>query len=373
VLASMPGALQAAANASRVDPLANLLAGTSIPDAASLQITGSGGGLSMSAVSIDQTGGDPTYLPVNGVQPYLCSTPGFQWASASPVTLVQPGPVTLSWNSQLADSVDISAGASGQPSTGFITLPVTASTAINLVAHNSCGSTTAVVNIFVGPPQVKSAANFSNPPLSSTTAASGAPGQAIALQIGNIADLTTVSAILFKRTDGQIVGADVLDATSDGNVLVRIPFWPATAAPGYRTGNFTLSAVIGGVTTGAIPFTIAPLAYSGDPIADFGALLNGVAADGNSVLAGLIGTSGYAAISAAQKQAAAGLETILRKMLSDITASGSATIPADLNPQGATMKVSKADLTTFMGYLQNIGAPTPPPPLPIPRVPRPIA
>ena len=349
VVASIPGAIQLAAAASRVDSLATLL-GAAVPDIALLQLTGSAGGLSLDAVSIDQTGGAPSYLRVDPVVPYFCAPPSFTSISVSPPTLAQPGNVTVGWTTQTADSVTVPSISTPVGTNDSVTIGVTGPTTVSLIATNSCGSVTAVIPIYVGTPQATSVSNISN--IAAPSPASGSPGDAIGVNVTNLADLTTVTSVNFRGADGQTLSVPVIDATVDGNVLVRVPMWPTATAPGYRTGSFQLSVTVGSAAIGAIPFTINSLSYTGDPVAGFGKLLDQIAAEGNATIAALK-ANGYSATANMQQQAAAGVEQTLRKMVSDISSAGVATVPADFNPQGTTVQVSRNDLAFLLAYYGN--------------------
>jgi len=75
------------------------------------------------------------------------------------------------------------------------------------------------------------------------------------------------------------VPGPIYGVTEAGELQVRVPFVPDSTLPqGYVAGNVRIAIPTNGVAGASIPFTILPLTYTGDAVADFRALVDRVSA-----------------------------------------------------------------------------------------------
>jgi hypothetical protein len=140
---------------------------------------------------------------------------------------------------------------------------------------------------------------------------------------------------------------------------VRIPWVADGSAQGYLTGAVTIAAETAAGTTATAPFTITPAVYQGDAVADAKALVSAIAANSKAALEQQKQVSDLAVISDNLETYVDQHAAIFNKMLSDIAASGTASVPYDVatptNPTPQPVTVTRADIQNFMRLANRYG------------------
>jgi hypothetical protein len=346
--------------------LADLFPGVSIPDDAILEIQALTGDLDPSLLIIDSTTADADILAaqVSTAEP-ACARPEISFVNTSSRNLVAPGEVTFSWATKLADNVSLSPGAESFPASSSFTAKVAATTTFRLLATNSCGETVASLPVSVGSPKLTSISVEG----ATGSAAEGQPGQLFAITLDNVGDVSGLSGLILREGTRSEQLIPLAGFTDDGVPFARIPYLADSAvSSGYRSGSFTLTAVVEGKETATIPFTIQPLPVVADPVAEFRLLLDRLAAAGRDELAQLPDASEAVLASLAISTR---MEADLRKMLSDIEATGKGVLalgqPAKTTTPAPSVTVTRNDLAALLALNANYLASVPADPAPDPQ------
>ncbi|MCK6681579.1 MAG: hypothetical protein L6R30_04065 [Thermoanaerobaculia bacterium] len=328
--------------------LDSLFPGVEITDDSVLEVSPRTGRADVYASVIDNATGDPVINPAEDLRPYSCTPPEILTFQASPDTLDAAGPVTLTWDVSGADSLSGFPGASLDAESA--TVSVSASGAITLEAQNSCGTARKSVDVVIGLPTVQI-----------VSGGSGQPGEVVTVRMGNVAVPANTGSILLTFPDGNSYRAVAWGTENSNEVSFTVPFVQDGLSPdGYRVGACTLTMDAFGPASNAVPFTILPLSYSGDPVAGFKAFLDAKFGAINSALnqAGLVEDfqPGFSEVT----KAVTAREAILRKIASDLTGAESTTAPVDLPsdayPEPEIVTVTRGDLGLFLALLKNLEA-----------------
>ncbi len=337
---------------SRLDTAQDLFGMDALTSGSALDLGAVSGTVTAAALAVDRDSGAPFPLTYTMAQPSGCSPPAFSAADVAPsASLSRPGSVTVSWQADLADSVDLIPGPTGLPPAGSTQMNVAAGTIFTLRATNGCGQVSTPLPVSVGAPVAGAITNFSAP----ASGSAGQPGQTVSLHLANISPSSTISDILLTAANGDAMAASFIGISDAGDAYFRIPLWPDnTAAGGYRTGAFRASAIVDGNEIQGGSVTIQPLAYTGDPVAGFQALLDSLSSalkNGGSTLATV---PGLASAAAAQKTAADAEETALRTIVSQIRTTGAAVMASLFTDTTDQARITKDDLATLLAYNQNL-------------------
>lgn len=328
--------------------LGDLFSGVTIPGDAVLEVQPTAGSVDAYASVIDNGTGDSVISAASPFVAYACPAPAVFSFVASPDTLAASGPVELIWYTS-GNSVSISGVGSGLPAAGSATLTASATATFTLQASNACGSASSSARVVVGAQAA--------PVLHS---ASGSPGQLVAITPANLADVAFATSVTFTFPDARVFTADVADVSATGDLLVLVPWVAASVAPGYRTGPCVVTVETAEGSSPSVPFTILPLAYAGNSVADARVAFDGLLARGRTVLEDEKGIAGSSAFLDSLKPLVDLYETTVHRMLDDVAASGTATVPIDVvtadNPTPMTVTVTRADLDVFMALWVNLGA-----------------
>jgi len=337
--------------------LTDVFGGVNVPDGAHLEVSVQSGNVEAGFFSFASGTSDPVYREAVLPQMADCPPPSISAFSASAISLTAAGNVTLSWSVALADSVDLSPVGTGLSASSSTTVAVSQSTVFQLTAHNSCGDRSAPIGIAVGPAAPKSLGIVT----ASGTAGAGAagqPGRTLRIHVDNLSDPTTIDGVLFQASNGESFAVDPLQTYDTGDVDVRVPWWTDdTQSTGYRTGSFMVGVSVNGSVTGALPFTIQPLSYSGDPVAAFRAIIDGVSSAAAAYFSAAASVPDVASSIPGQQAFSAKYEAVLRGIMDRLAANGSTTINWGAEPPTAntvTATLSTADLANIVAYNANL-------------------
>ncbi len=163
-----------------------------------------------------------------------------------------------------------------------------------------------------------------------------------------------------SRTRRRIT-VNVDSSTPAGDLAVTVPLLGTSTALGYETGPATIQIPVS-VTAKPAPgvaFTVQPLtAYQGDAVKEFSDLVTSTASRATNQLNQIAQLSGGAAFAKAAGPMVTEYNAILQKMLSDMAAKGSATIPVSppsaANPNPSQVTGTRADLELMLSLLHNL-------------------
>ena len=328
--------------------LAALFPGITIPADAALTVTPASGEGDVYASTIDNATGDPVTTGAAPVEPYVCPAPTVYTFVADAATLPAAGQATLSWYTD-ADAVTITPpGGSARAAIGSLATPVGATTTFTLQATNGCGATSTSLTVAVGPPAV-----------SAVSPESAAPGTLVRLRVGNLVRPGDVSAIELRFALGPPFTVDPEGVDGDGRISFVVPLIADAGRPrGYWEGACTVRVVAGDASSAGVPFTVAPLAYAGDPVAGFAAYLDGLFGMLHAHASALGSLDGASAAAAAVDDAVSRSEAVLRAVASDLAVATSTTcpvdVPTDADPAPPTAVVTRQAVADYLALVANL-------------------
>src|SRR5262249_11974310 len=159
-----------------------------------------------------------------------------------------------------ADAVTITPGIGDSASSGSAAVNISGPVTYQITATGICGQETANLRIAFGPPV-----------LTGISPSSGIPGSKVKFTFDNLTEPATVTGGVVTYPDGNS-SVVYLDTDDDGNQSFAIPLAHGigNAASGDYAGAVTIAAQLSnGTTTAALPFTVEPIVYAGDAVADF--------------------------------------------------------------------------------------------------------
>ena len=332
----------------------DLFGPTTLPPDGYLEVDTASGSAEAAVLAFDNVTGDPVYR-----------TADIQSSYVLPFTFCRlaHGIVGIAFGSRLdhppwsttgADSVDIAGAGSGLRPTGSLNVQLAgASTTFTLNAQNSCGSQASAVMVTLGPPAMGTVQIISGntPAAAGTQILSGAPGQLISVQVNNVSDPSLVTNLLLTAPDGTLNPITPLGVGPAGDVQAYVLWVDENTVNGHKSGAMMLSAVSNGMVSDTVPFTLLPLTYSGDPVADFGTYWSNFLATWTPLTTAVSPDIDLSAVQKLQNNALTQMDTAIQAMLSSISLTGSASFQSpydDPSVPGAT--VTKDDLAGYLAF-----------------------
>lgn len=345
----------AGSNAWTQPSLGSLFANAVIPPESVLRVEPLSGAVDVYASVIDNVSGDATVSAAADYQSYSCLPPQIVGFTAEPVSPPEPGAVAVSWFAPGAATVRLEPeglapdNLQAAPQFPYYLRLPGGEARLTLTATGPCGTVTRTLDVAAGVPSVE--------PL----AASAAPAQLVRLRVRAMPTIGAPPRVRIIFPDEYQAAADLYPAGAADEWQFAVPFLPDGGfSPPYRTGSVTLAVEAGGLTSAPVAFSIAPLAFSGDPAA---ALLEIIETDLSSLAPAADAGRDVPEIALAVGRARAsyqGYLALFRKLASDLSASETATIAEDLptadNPSPLHVTVTRADLALFIALYRNAKA-----------------
>lgn len=338
-LYSSPAPVELAAQTPRWDSFRALLgldpAGTETLGAA-FEFSPATGVLGSTLISLDNETLDPRVAGfASGGLPVVCSAPSIARFDAVGNRLF--------WEVSGADLVLLSPLGGEVAATGSLT--VSTGGAFRLKASNSCGESEVQAFVGIGVPVLKSLQRDAAP---AGAAGSGAPGQLLELRFDNLGSDNALDFLIARYANGAERVIPILYQREDGYVVSRIPY----SIDNKAGGQVQLRAqTITGQQTAALPFTITPLSFAGDPLAGFNRFLTNLSANTAKTIADLRTVGGLDSLITVQERIIAADLAFLRQVATDLAANR----PASLTfGNGNTPAVTRADLADFLALNQNM-------------------
>ncbi|MCC6131617.1 MAG: hypothetical protein IT186_16995, partial [Acidobacteria bacterium] len=328
-----------------------LFPGVQVPDDSVLEIIPAEGAADLYASIIDNATGDPVIGVADDFRASTCALPEIYSLAASPAALEAEGETTVSWVTFDSDTVTLDGASTPLPLSGETTARVAATRTLTLTAASACGNSSKSLTVAVGKPSVTASPSLS-----------GSPGQLVTVQVANQPVPSNITSLLLTFPDGAIYRTE---AYPSGGASVRfvVPLlFDGSSPQGYRLGSCELSFDSQEITSNAVPFTITPLSFTGDPVAEFRKLVDESL---DPLEAALLKAqqvpeleNGFTEFLATFRAYTA----LLRKAADDLSAAPTTTFPVDLPseevPNPETVNLSREDLGNFVAVWRNISAST---------------
>lgn len=321
-----------------------------------LRVTPAAGPLAIGLPAYLPGSSDPLWVGPRTAQPVAeCLPPYFSDVASSAYTLSEAGKVTLSWDAEGADSVELAPMGEILPAVGTYEAQVETTTDFTLRAVNACATVEMPLKVAVGGAVVS--AVMAGP--AGSARAHGAPGELMTLTFDNLTEPELIDSLVVKNADGAVVPVNIVARGEGGQVFALVPvLMTGTDSGAYFSGPVAVSAVLtSGALTNPVAFTIDAPAYDGDVVAGFAALLDDLDAYAQRMLEQwrqleLPSVDDMAANTAREM-------SDLRLMVAGIQGSGTATLSYNhlpLSDAGAiAVPVTAADLGAALAYNRNAG------------------
>lgn len=297
---------------------------------------------------------DPAVVGFAPSELATCASPAIVrfWGSAK--SFPAAGKLRLEWEVEGAERVDVAPGLENLPAKGSVEVSVAAATEFVMRATNACGREDARWAVALGTPVLRSAVRGSG----TGGLSEGSPGQLMILQFENLTEVDRIDFLVMRAADGAEKPVSIRKA-ADGTVKAFVPYWFVEGGTRpYRTGAMQVSAQLSdGTRTGALPYTISPLVYSGDAIAGLRAFVDARAAMVRAAI-GAVRSGGDSALATVMESSSAKYESEFRTLVNELAAGrdGVLQYATAVAANSIRVTITRQDVADLLAYQANVNA-----------------